>query len=530
MSRATARARPARRTGPKLRRSLVSVALIGAVLASTAAAATRIGTNRAERLNGTPRADYIDPRGGRDTVRAGSGADRIKAFDGARDAIACGPGVDVVAGDLGDAIARDCETVSRRLALDRISDPAFTHSTHVEPDSFSFGSTLVTTYQVGRAPAPGGAAAAIGFSTTRNGGRTWRSWLLPRLTVNNRPAGPWPRASDPVIGYDAAHGVWLASSLVVGPTESGLSFHRSRDGVSWGGPVYATRVRDEDLAVDKQWFACDNWRASPFFGRCYLAYTDVLRNRISLQTSADGGVTWSAPIGSPDNAGSRNVRTSPGVQPVVRPNGELLVVFLEDNRMAVIRSTDGGQTLTRTQAIAPVVNSGAPRFRAFSLPTADVGADGTVYVSWMDCAFRGGEGCDGSDIVLVRSSDGATWNAPQRVPMGSTAEGVYYTLPGLAADPARAGRLSLPYYRLLPGGAIDAFYTGSVDHGRTWSAPRRFSPQSLARAWMPVTQYGPMIGDYISSSFVGGRPIAIIVLANPPRRGRLEQSVFAAQP
>ena len=254
------------------------------------------------------RGDFIDPRGGRDRVLAGGGADRIKAFDGLVDRISCGPGADVVAADLGDRVANDCETVSRRLTVDRISDPEFRHATHVEPDTFAFGSTLVSVYQVGRAPAPGGSAAANGYSTTRDGGRTWRSGVLPRLTRNSRPAGEWARASDPVIAYSARHGVWLASSLVTSPgARSGLTFNRSPDGVTWSDPIVATSVTGRDLAVDKQWATCDNWPQSPNYGRCYLAYTDVLRgSRISLQTSSDGGLTWSSPIGSPDNAGRNN--------------------------------------------------------------------------------------------------------------------------------------------------------------------------------------------------------------------------------
>jgi hypothetical protein len=513
-----------------VRRVLAFATVAGVVLASVAPAATRLGTSRAETLRGTPRADFIDPRGGRDRVVAGSGADRIRAFDGAVDRIECGPGADVVAVDLGDRVANDCETVSRRLAVDRISDPEFRHSTHVEPDSFAFGSTLVAVYQVGRAPAPGGSAAVIGFSTTRDGGRTWRSGLLPRLTRNNRPQGEWARASDPVIAYSARHGVWLASSLVSTPSgPSGLTFNRSPDGQTWSDPVVATVAVGRDLAVDKQWATCDNWPQSPHYGRCYLAYTDLVRSsRISLQTSSDGGLTWSAPIGSPDNAG-RNVNQSPGVQPVVRPDGELVIVFLGDDRIAAIRSVDGGRTLSREQLVSSARPVGTPNFRAFSLPSVDVDSSGRIYIAWMDCQFRPGCRGEGADLVLARSSpDGVRWEPAFRIAVAPQANGTYYALPGLAADPARPDRLALAYYRLTAGGAIDAFRSTSLDGGRTWAGPTRLTPESIRRSWLPVTQYGPMIGDYISTSFVNGRPIPVIIVAGPPRGGRLEESVFAA--
>jgi hypothetical protein len=502
--------------------------VVAALLASAAAAANRVGTARSDVLRGTASSDFIDPRDGRDRVIAGSGADRIKAFDRYVDNIRCGPGGDIVAADLRDRVARDCETVSRRLAVDPLRNAPFTHATHVEPDSFSFGNTIVAVYQVGRAPgSAGGAAAVNGWSRSRDGGRTWRSGLLPSLTRSSRPAGRWERASDPVIGYSARHGVWLASSLVVSAeVESGLTVSRSPDGVSWSAPIVTTEARG-DLAVDKQWLVCDNWPQSPHYGNCYHAYTDVARrNRISVQTSRDGGLTWSAPIGSPDSAGGENRRQSPGVQPVVRPDGTLHVIYLSDTRISQIVSTDGGGTLTTRQLVAPAMPVTTPRFRAFSLPVADVGPQGTIYVAWMDCTFRANCSQDGADLALV-TGDGTSWGEPARIPAGAPTPGTYYALPGLAADTSEPGRLAVAYYRLR-GAAIDAFFVSSATNGARWTSPRRLSPQSLAREWMPNTQYGPMVADYISTSYVNGRPIPILILAGQPRGRLLDQSVFAA--
>jgi hypothetical protein len=505
-------------------RLLALGALLGAVLVSAAPAATVRGTDRPEIVRGTPHADFLDPRRGRDRVLAGSGPDRIKAFDGTVDDVRCGPGPDIVAADLGDRVAGDCETVSRRLAVDRTTDTSTRHATIVEPDSFSFGSTMLAVYQVGRVPRPGGAATATGFSTTTDGGRTWRSGLLPGLTGAR---GSWARVSDPVAGYDARHGVWLAASLVISEDESGVAFNRSTNGVTWTPPVVARRVRGDELGVDKDWFACDNWPSSPYYGNCYLSYTDVRFDRIALQTSTDGGVTWSEPIASPDNAGRGN-QESPGVQPVVRPNGELLILYLDDLRMSLLRSPDGGRTLARREVISSAAPIAPPRFRAFSLPSADVGADGTVYMSWMDCRLH--DGCEGADLLLVRSADGVSWSAPTRIAVGPARRDLYYALPGLAADPARAGRLGLAYYRVPATGGIDVYYAESSNDGATWSRGRRLSPESLQSDWLPDTQYGPMTGDYISTSFLNGRPVPIVILAGAPHGTRLDEAVFAARP
>jgi len=509
-------------------RLLVLGVITSVVLASAASAANIVGTARAQVHRGTAGPDFIDPRGGRDLVLAGGGADRIKAFDGALDDIRCGRGHDIVAADLGDRVAADCETVSRRLAVDRTTDPNVTHRTHVEPDSFAFGSTILAVYQVGRVPRPGGAAAAIGFSTSRNAGRTWRSGLLPGLTTNVRPAGRWQRASDPVAGYDAKHGVWLAASLVISPTESGIAFNRSTDGLAWSQPVVAGLAQGDELAYDKEWFACDNWPQSPHYGNCYLAYTDVRFDRIAMQVSSDGGLTWSGPVAAPDNAGRGNDE-SPGVQPVVRSNGELLILFLDNSRIALLRSTDGGRTLSRREQVASAAPTSAPAFRAFSLPSAEVGPDGTVYLSWTSCVGAATGICSGGELVLIRSVDGVQWSAPQRIPLGAT-NGVWFVLPGLAADPSRAGRLGLVYYRVPARGGIDAYFVSSTDGGARWSSPQRLTPQSISRAWLPNTQYGPMVGDYMSTSWAGGRPIGIIVLAGRPNGARLDESVFAARP
>ena len=282
--------------------------LLAGVLASTAGAAQRLGTARADTIRGTTGGDYIDPRAGRDRVSGLGGNDRIKAQDQFVDSVRCGRGLDLVTADLRDSVARDCEVVVRQLSRDPYRNPESQHATEVEPDSYAFGATVTAVFQVGRIR--DGAAANIGFSTSSDAGRTWRSGVMPSLTANSVPRGNWTRASDPVVGYDAQHGMWLASSLAVTPgQESALVFNRSSDGIRWSAPVVATSsfARGETL-LDKQWFACDNGTSSPFRGRCYLAYSDFRTDRISIQTSTDGGATWSAPIGTPDNAGRESMR------------------------------------------------------------------------------------------------------------------------------------------------------------------------------------------------------------------------------
>src|SRR5262249_33549734 len=86
------------------------------------------------------------------------------------------------------------------------------HHTEVEPDTFSNGSTIVATFQVGRIF--DGGACDLGFATPIDNGSNWTSGLLPGITKWSG-SGPYDRVSDPAVAYDAAHGVWLISSLAI---------------------------------------------------------------------------------------------------------------------------------------------------------------------------------------------------------------------------------------------------------------------------------------------------------------------------
>src|SRR5438270_2226663 len=65
------------------------------------------------------------------------------------------------------------------------------HHTEVEPDTFSNGSTIVATFQVGRVF--DGGACDIGFATSTNNGGAWTPGLLPGTTTFATPPGPYDR-------------------------------------------------------------------------------------------------------------------------------------------------------------------------------------------------------------------------------------------------------------------------------------------------------------------------------------------------
>src|SRR4051794_23878304 len=140
-------------------------------------------------------------------VQGTPGADRLATDDGAAQRVVCGAGADLVTADRLDRIAADCETVTRRIFVDPTDGTWSQHATVVEPDSAAAGSTVVAVFQAGRRQ-PGGGAAAIGFSTSTDAGRTWRSGPLPG--VRGSATG---FVSDPTVVHDSVHGTWLAASL-----------------------------------------------------------------------------------------------------------------------------------------------------------------------------------------------------------------------------------------------------------------------------------------------------------------------------
>jgi hypothetical protein len=534
-------------------RRLAVTAFAGVLLAGFASAATVIGTPRADRLAGTPRADRIDGRAGNDSlfglggadslqggpgkdkIDAGPGDDRIPAqADGAPDHIRCGTGRDVVTAEQRDVVLGDCEVVSRQISVDGTTDPIGQHATEVEPDTFAFGSTVVSVFQVGRVFE--GGAVAIGFATSRDFGQTWKSGLLPGVTDSSPQPGPAERASDPVVAYDALHGVWLAVSLGISPATS--SFHlyvnRSPNGLSWNAPVAAVSARNGDL--DKEWIACDNGLSSPFRGRCYLSYFDIPSGEIRTTFSADGGLTWSEPAASspvPPKGLDFN-----GAQPMTLPDGTLVVVYTSfadpafglQSEVVATRSTDGGATFSAPVRVAPLSTTSIPAVRTFALASAEVDGAGKMYVAWEGCVSAGP--CTTSRIVLSTSLDGISWTPAQTVT--SAGATVDHFLPGIGADPSASGTLALVFHSIpedcaddpaCPG--IDVFQTTSKDGGRTWTKQQRLTAEPVALQWIARTRIGLMLGDYVSTSYVRGRPVSVFVLAAARVGSRFREAVFA---
>jgi hypothetical protein len=413
------------------------------------------------------------------------------------------------------------------VITDPFTNSTSQHATAVEPDTFAFGSTLVVTSQVGRFF--DGGASSTAFATSTDGGATFTSGVLPGLAP--APGDRFSRTTDPVVAYDDAHGVWMISSLGLtdpGPLGAAVVVNRSTNGgLSWGGPVtVANAGPGQDF--DKNWVACDNTPSSPFYGHCYHTWDDFGDgDRILMSTSTDGGLTWSEPIMTDKRV------YGIGGQPVVQPDGDVIVPAANAFSKAVIafRSTDGGESWGDEVIVSHWRDHGVPGdLRNGELPDSGVGSGGRVYTVWSDCRFS--KGCKTNALVISASDDGVNWTDVRRVPIDDGSE---QFIPGIGVKPGTAGQLGLTYYLYDDpscGGKqtdpceLSVGYVQSNDGGATWSDPQTLTDDPFPVTWAADTSQGRMVGDYISTSWVGSNAFGAFAVANEPSGSVFDEQIY----
>jgi hypothetical protein len=388
------------------------------------------------------------------------------------------------------------------ISADTFTNSTSQHATQVEPDTFSFGSTIVMAAQTGRFT--DGGASDIAFSTSTDNGATWSGGNLPGITTF--AGGTFDRVSDAAVAYDPKHNVWMISTLAIsasgGVHGAAVLTSRSTDGGhTWGSPV--TTATGSDL--DKNWIACDTTSTSPFYGNCYTEWDDHGNgNRIKMSTSTNGGTSWGAALNTSGSA------TGIGGQPVVQPSGTVVVPMASATETSIraFTSTNGGGSWTAPVTIASVGGHTVPGgLRSGPLPSAELDGSGKVYVVWQDSRFRSGGARD--DIVMSTSTNGTTWTTVVRIPIDATTSTVDHFIPGIAVDRNTSGstaHIGVTYY-FYPNSScsastcqLDVGFISSTDGGSTWSTATQLAgPFTLA--WLASTTQGRMVGDYISTSF-----------------------------
>jgi hypothetical protein len=428
-------------------------------------------------------------------------------------------------------------TAGANVSLTTVSSDPFTnatsqHATELEPDTFAYGATVVAAFQVGRFF--NGGATDIGVVRSGDGGVTWDSpAFLPGMTFSaGDAASPYERVSDASVAYDARHGTWLVSSipLTAAADVPTVFVNRSTDdGRTWGGPIALPAPAGKKLDLDKNWTVCDNHRASPGYGTCYTEFDNFgAGGYMMVSTSSDGGLTWTAPKSTAGNDKGL------GGQPVVQPDGTVVVPFESFNgKIEAFTSTDVGASWTKGVEVASIRFHGvAGDLRTSPLPSAEIDGGGRVFVAWEDCRFRAK--CASNDIVFSTSTDGVAWSKPTRVPIDDVTSGVDHFIPGLAVDPSTSGtnaHLALTYYfypdATCAGGCrLDVGYISSPDGGAHWGdATQLAGPMTLDQ--IALTSQGPMVGDYISTSFSGATATTVFAVGRPSTTAALDEAMYA---
>src|SRR5262249_61734003 len=115
-------------------------------------------------------------------------------------------------------------------------------------------------------------------------------------------------------------------------------------GLTWSAPV---TVAATGVFYDKNWTACDNTPASPFYGRCYTEFDNASSGDLELMsTSAHGGLSWGPPTPTADHI------HGVGGQPVVQPHGHLVVPLDGFFGVRGLRPHNGGGPLDASLQIS----------------------------------------------------------------------------------------------------------------------------------------------------------------------------------
>lgn len=404
-----------------------------------------------------------------------------------------------------------------QLSNDPFTNSSSQHQTEVEPDTFSFGSTIVTAFQTGRIS--GGGSADIGWATSNDNGATWTNGFLPGTTTFATPAGPFSAISDASVAFDAAHNTWLILSLGISNNETVLVNRSTDGGRTWSNPITIASG-----SLDKTWIVCDNTSTSPFFGHCYAEWDRTSSSDLmQMSTSTNGGLNWGTPKAT---AGTNH---GLGGQPLVQPNGTVVVPYQSTagNNIRAFTSTNGGNTWNAAVLISSDNDHNVSGLRTEPLPTAEIDGAGKVYVVWQDCRFE--SGCSANDLVMSTSTNGTTWSAVTRIPIDAVGSGIDHVIPGLAVDPTTSGstaHLGLAFYFCTSTCQLQVGFVSSINGGISWSSETVLTSTAMPLTWIANTTQGRMVGDYISTSISNGLAFPVVAVASAPSGSTFHEAMF----
>jgi hypothetical protein len=282
-----------------------------------------------------------------------------------------------------------------------------------------------------------------GFLVSLDGGSDWSQYCMPARSYGQ---GSYEPIGFPTLGGYDRNGVAYIGGLyenVLGAGD-GEGFQKSSDGVHWTPPAPAFLSYK---STGYCWMTVDANASSPYVNSIYascvidwLVYPNFY-NQVAVSHSMDGGVTW------------QQVNVAPP-QPV-----------------------DTGDFYT----------------------AMTVGADGTVYLTWLYCNQTNACPDDPEYVVFSKSSDGGnTWSKPTSITtvtehgVPNTDVGVYNT-PAIGVDNSdgpNAGNLYVVMYNWT-GAFMQTQVVRSTDGGSTWSQPVPVAPGITHDQFLPWISVSP---------------------------------------
>ena len=138
--------------------------------------------------------------------------------------------------------------------------------------------------------------------------------------------------------------------------------------------------------------------------------------------------------------------------------------------------------------------------------------------------------------MLSTSTDGAHWSKVTRIPIDATTSTVDHFLPGIGIDPNTSGasaHLTVVYYYFPVASCtsacqLDVGFSTSIDGGATWTSGVQLAgPMQLS--WLPVSDNGPMVADYIGVTYNNGNPFGVFAVAKAPNGSLLNEAMYTTR-
>jgi hypothetical protein len=362
----------------------------------------------------------------------------------------------------------------------------------------------------------------LGVGRSTDGGNTWTDSLI-RLTK-------YDKQSDPAVDVDRNGNFYLAMldfSEEAMESRSCLTFLKSTDkGQSWIGPIviegpYGLYFEDKEfITIDRT--------GGPHDGNLYVAWARFTPNfdepcammfarSTDFESGFDEPVIFDPPYDT-SICGYYSLYTGEFAQPIVGSDGAVYIFWwaLKTDSLcqahdfiAMVKSTDGGQTFTEPRMIRPTYGCWQDVdgfIDVYNSPTcaADITGgpyDGNLYVSYGNMDTTNTVYYDWN-IEFIRSADGGeTWSEPYYINDDYTGPGAMFDQfhPWLFCN--QDGVLIIVFYdqRTDPDlhYRFDVFAAYSFNGGESFTANHRISDTSSNPAYLSSGTRAGRIAEYI---------------------------------